>query len=341
MTSEITIQAEVEGLRAQFADTRALYREVCALLFFRHGITPTASKLYQYVRKGSMGTPAEVLAQFWEEMRSKAKVEIEHPGLPEALRQAAGEAMNTLWQQASAQAREELTGLREEAQAETQALREQLALERGRVGQLNEQAEALRAHESHLQGQLQAVRDDLEVERRNHSGARARGLALEQQLNELKQELSSSRAHFSAEIDKAQAAVELAVQRGKEAEHRAMREIDQERQARAGAEKLLETARLQHAEVERRHQAVVLEQGAEQARLTAAVQSAQVQSTADAHRIQAQELSLQHALEASAAHKAEAQTLRSLMERFKPAAKRARRQRAEGTGAENGPSSDA
>ena len=60
------IQAEVERLRAQFPDTQELYREVSALLFFRYGITPTANKLYQLVRKGSMSAPAEALNKFWE-----------------------------------------------------------------------------------------------------------------------------------------------------------------------------------------------------------------------------------------------------------------------------------
>ena len=76
MSEESEIQAEVEALRERFSDTKALYREVCALLFFRYGITPTASKLYQHVRKGSMSAPAEALAKFWEELRSKARVEI-------------------------------------------------------------------------------------------------------------------------------------------------------------------------------------------------------------------------------------------------------------------------
>ena len=53
MSIESEIQSEVEALRERFNDTKALYREVCALLFFRHDITPTTSKLYQYVRKGS------------------------------------------------------------------------------------------------------------------------------------------------------------------------------------------------------------------------------------------------------------------------------------------------
>lgn len=47
MRAESEILAEVETLKAKFSDTRALYREVCVLLFFRYGITPTANKLYQ------------------------------------------------------------------------------------------------------------------------------------------------------------------------------------------------------------------------------------------------------------------------------------------------------
>jgi len=82
MSTETEILSEVEALKERFSDTRALYREVCALLFFRHGITPTANKLYQYVRKGSMSTPTEALAKFWDELRSKARIEIDHPDLP-------------------------------------------------------------------------------------------------------------------------------------------------------------------------------------------------------------------------------------------------------------------
>ncbi|MFD2274300.1 DNA-binding protein [Undibacterium arcticum] len=54
-----------------FTQTQDLYREVCVLLFFRYGMTPTANKLYQLVRKGSMTAPAEALNKFWEDLREK------------------------------------------------------------------------------------------------------------------------------------------------------------------------------------------------------------------------------------------------------------------------------
>ena len=65
MSTEAKIIAEIEALKDHDLDTQDLYREVCTTLFFRYGITPTANKLYQYVRKGSMSAPAEALARFW------------------------------------------------------------------------------------------------------------------------------------------------------------------------------------------------------------------------------------------------------------------------------------
>lgn len=63
------IASAVASLRKQFPNTLDLYREVCVLLFFRHGITPTANKLYQLVRKGSMSAPTQALNRFWGTLR--------------------------------------------------------------------------------------------------------------------------------------------------------------------------------------------------------------------------------------------------------------------------------
>ena len=125
---QATLTADVATLRAQFPETRALYREVCALLFFRYGITPTANKLYGLVRKGSMGTPTEVLAQFWADLRGKMRVTIDHPGLPEALKAIAADAVQSIWQAANEAAAGELAALRAEARlqaSEAEAQRDQ------------------------------------------------------------------------------------------------------------------------------------------------------------------------------------------------------------------------
>ena len=327
MSEESEIQAEVEALRERFSDTKALYREVCALLFFRYGITPTASKLYQHVRKGSMSAPAEALAKFWEDLRGKARVEIDHPDLPEALKEAAGQAVSVLWTQATELAREELAVLRVEAHTEAQSAQADLqeALQRSAV--LETQIQTAQTKVTELETRAQALAAELEQERRAHAASTARGEALSRQVDELKLEQSKSRQHFSAELEKGRAAIDEAAQRATEAEHRALREIDRERTARAQADKHLEQSRAKFAESERDHHAKLLEANAAQTRLAAELDNTRA-SLAEITRVhQTQSVGLQQALQAVAQHKAEAGTLRALVEQFRPAQKSVRKKR--------------
>src|SRR6202048_5503369 len=99
VSQDAALAAEIERLKAAFPKTRELYREVCALLFFRYGITPTANRLYQLVKRGSMGTPTDVLAEFWRTLREKSRVRLERPDLPPDLQAAAGAAVVALGDQ--------------------------------------------------------------------------------------------------------------------------------------------------------------------------------------------------------------------------------------------------
>ena len=118
---EAQIAAEIDALKQQHRDTRQLYREVCGLLFFRYGITPTANMLYQHVRKGSMATPAQVLARFWTDLRERSRVRIEHPDLPQALRESAGELVLELWGRAQEAAARNFDQQAEESAAAVRA----------------------------------------------------------------------------------------------------------------------------------------------------------------------------------------------------------------------------
>lgn len=327
MSEESEIQAEVEAMRERFSDTKALYREVCALLFFRYGITPTASKLYQHVRKGSMSAPAEALAKFWEDLRGKARVEIDHPDLPEALKEAAGQAVSVLWTQATELAREELAVLRVEAHTEAQSAQAGLqeALQRSAV--LETQIQTAQTKVNELETRAQALAAELEQERRAHAASTARGEALSRQVDELKLEQSKSRQHFSAELEKGRAAIDEAASRATEAERRALRDIDRERTARAQVEKQMEQLRSKFAEADREHHSKLLEANAAQTRLTADLESARA-SMADSARVnQLQGFELQHALQAVAQHKAEADTLRTLVAQFQPSSTAGRKKR--------------
>ena len=57
----MSLEADIVEVRARIQETQQVYREVCALLFFRYGETPTANRLYQLVRKGSITSRQDTL----------------------------------------------------------------------------------------------------------------------------------------------------------------------------------------------------------------------------------------------------------------------------------------
>ena len=225
------IAREVERLRDQFPETQDLYREVCVLLFFRHGITPTANKLYQVVRKGSMSAPAEALRTFWEDLRDKSRVRIERPDLPEVIRTAAGELVASLWTHAQQAADQNLASLRLEAsesiraaqEAQRTAETENLGMQRV-VEQVREELQASRERCS-------ALDRDLASEKASKEAISGQLLAAGEQIRAREAALNQSRLDFASELEKQRQALERAEERLRGSEKRALLEIERERQA--------------------------------------------------------------------------------------------------------------
>lgn len=239
MSTEAQIIAEIEALKVNDLDTQDLYREVCTILFFRYGITPTANKLYQYVRKGSMSAPAEALARFWSDLREKSRVRIEHPDLPDDLKAAAGDLVASLWSQAQASAQDGLASFRQEAQQKlSETLQSVEAAEQARVAaqsESNQTRECLRAADERI----------LSLER-NLAGERARTESLEQQIDTasrhqatLEVALADARKDYSAELEKSRQELRRTEERLEASEKRALLEIDHERQMAVKAQREL------------------------------------------------------------------------------------------------------
>src|SRR3546814_700671 len=241
ITTDAALSRDVEALRERFTQTQELYREVCALLFFRYGITPTANKLYQLVRKGSMSAPADALTKFWGDLREKSRTRIEHPDLPEVLKSVAGELMATLWTNAQAAAQESLAAYHAEAQE--------------RVLQAKAAVVAAEAERDAERLTAQRVRSDLEVAEK-HLGTQREALAVAEEtcssllmrLEELKHEkaalqrqLEDSRRELTVELDKLRTAMQLTDERSRSAEKRMLLDMDRERTASARLQKELET----------------------------------------------------------------------------------------------------
>ena len=325
MSIESEILTEIELLKAKFSDTRALYREVCVLLFFRHGITPTGNKLYQYVRRGSMNVPTEELTKFWDDLRHKARVDVEHPDLPEWVKATAAEAIAALWRQATEVARTELAGARLALQAEGEMAREAQARAEHAAHQAQETTETLREQLTQRDEAIRQGQAELEAERRAHAATQGRAHEMQDQLEQARTQQQRQQDAFSADLAKARGDIEVAQERAAAAERRALLEIEQERQARARADKAADGLRDKLSEVEARERRQSLEH-AETA--TRAQMELTAKTTALQRALEAQEelqkqgsalrLAVDEARQAAASHAAEALTLRTLVERLTP-----------------------
>lgn len=325
MSEESEILAEVDALKARFSDTKSLYREVCALLFFRFGITPTTNKLYQYVRKGSMGTPAEALAKFWEDLRSKARIELDHPDLPPSVKALAAEAIAGLWRQASEAARAELAAIRIELQTDQE--KNSHALTRAQQAAMQTQAtvEQLRSELVNARDLTSLARTELEAERRAHAGAMARVQELQAQLEQARAQQLRLQEAFSTDLAKAREAVEAADQRAAAMDKRALMEIEQERQARAKADKQVEALRARLSAAEARDRQGALEQAEAIARLQARCDAAAATAGAQLRTNEALDQELRRTREELLAsqqeatrYRAEAHTVQALLDRLSP-----------------------
>ncbi len=325
MSTETEIQSEVESLKARFSDTKQLYREVCALLFFRHDITPTTNKLYQYVRRGSMSAPADALAKFWDDLRSKARVEIDHPDLPSEIKESAASAIAAIWRQASAAAREELRVLRDEVSEQLVAAEDKLASAHRLVDEHQVAQEALQIRLDAAAASLEQAQAEVELERRGHVATSARMLELQRTCDDLRAQQQRLQEGFSADLAKAREAAEAAAARAEAAERRGMLEIDQERQARARAEKTLENVRTQAGQAEERLRSEAQTATEASARLAAradALEAANREMQARAEQAAGAESAVRAQLRSAedelARAKTEADTLRGVLDRLSP-----------------------
>ncbi|MGG4603822.1 DNA-binding protein [Paenalcaligenes sp. Me131] len=242
-TSEISLNTEVEALKERFSNTQELYREVCALLFFRYGTTPTANKLYQLVRRGSMSAPSQALVTFWEELREKSRTRIEHPDLPETLTSAAGELIATLWRHAQEAAQASLETFKAEAQVMVDNARMDVAafeLERDRALQ----------REQTTQQSLAAAEQEIISYREELAAANEARLALTKAIEQaqhdnqtLQQQLHDVRKEFSTELEKLHHAAQLSETRSRETEKRLMLDLDRERLAAVKAQRETDAVR--------------------------------------------------------------------------------------------------
>lgn len=242
-----TIQAEVERLRALAPDTKALYRDVAAALFFRFGVPPTANRLYQLVGKGSMATAASVLARFWQDLREHSRVRLEHPGVPEPLRDAAGNLIGQIWTAAYDLAQQDLAGTRAELQVQLEQARSEAEKARltaseaeGKIAEFSRTIEQLRRELADRDGMLSAR--DGEISRLQVEVA-----ALKTSVADRRAEVDEAKRAFAGELESLRSAIALTEDRARASERRALAEIEAARHKADDAGKALVKQQKTHA----------------------------------------------------------------------------------------------
>ncbi|KAA0998146.1 ATPase [Paraburkholderia panacisoli] len=298
LPDETRLAAEIDRLKAEFPKTRELYREVCALLFFRFGITPTANRLYQLVKRGSMSTPTQVLGEFWTELRDKSRVRIEHPDLPADLGAAGGELVATLWTRATASAGTALDALRDEVEAQRVEAQQAVAAARDELGRvetaLEQRTAALLAAQVEIrdldraQAEGHAQRQALEAE----LGRRSTALAARDR------ELVAVREGFSRDLEKLREAAGRAEERLRASEKRALLEIDRERSIATKLQKELDeaTRRADRKDADHRQASETMQAQLGDARHQAGVLQGRLDAVqAENNRLQAEMMTLREA----------------------------------------------
>lgn len=249
----MTLETDIAEVRQRLTETQQIYREVCALLFFRHGETPTANRLYQLVRKGSMSAPAKALRDFWAEMREKTRVDVGQPDLPGEVATAAGELAANLWRLSMSEANGSLAAFRLDAERSVesaqQLARETLARSEAAEAALDEAKRTIdseRERISALESQLAAQQAANAALREQLAGARS-------EASTTNAALADARRDFSVELEKLRESAAHNEQRLAAAERRALLEIETERTAASRAKKELQQANERNGALEAKY----------------------------------------------------------------------------------------
>lgn len=125
------IQATLRARMPIEAPRKEKTRLAASLLFFEHGIYPSAKVVLAYTQQGSLTDINRDLHEFWQELRDKARVRLDAPYLPEELQDGFADALGRMWELSVTNARACFEAERLDAQNEVaRAQRSQIEAER-------------------------------------------------------------------------------------------------------------------------------------------------------------------------------------------------------------------
>jgi hypothetical protein len=162
-------------------------REIATLLFFKHGIYPSAALVRDYTGHGSITDINSDLRAFWADLREKTAVRIDAAMLPESVTGLFGEALGRVWDLAVANANESLNEERKEAAA--------------MVARARQEAEESRRQRAFADERFQSLDIELRQEREKREVAEKRVDAQTAEIEALQSSLVKWQAQADAEAE--------------------------------------------------------------------------------------------------------------------------------------------
>jgi len=237
------MQADIDALRQRFPRTADLYREACGVMFFRYGMTPTTNALYQLVRKGSMSVPTEALRRFWNDLRERARVDLQHADLPDQVKQSAGRLVGEIWSLARQAADESIAALRQNAAAEREAALTEKAVLEKQAADVLLQLEDARTRIASAEATVAQQREELSAGAAIERETQKRLAESRAEIERLQALIDSMSAAHANEIDKITGRVLQAEQRYTDLEKRTLVDLDRERTTTSKLQKQLDAER--------------------------------------------------------------------------------------------------
>ena len=94
---EAEIAAEVTKMKAAFTPRALMVQRVAEIMFDAWGKKPSANKVYEHIRQGSISDINNDLKQFWDGLRRRKAGGREVEGIPSNLSAESGELIKSMW----------------------------------------------------------------------------------------------------------------------------------------------------------------------------------------------------------------------------------------------------
>lgn len=245
--TSVKLIKRVAELSQRIEGNRELTREVANLLFHA-GEKPTANRVLQLTRRGSMVTVNDEMNKWWDELRTKLDVRLVNPNVPAPLLEKQADVVGQMWDLAMAAAQSEMQAYRDEADMKVAAALESQATAEAFASEARAEADKANARREETERSLAAERAvrtaaEADVERwRIQAEASSRDLVLVR--SETSAELERARTSFAAELESQRTALALAEDQFNDMRKQSLLEIDGLRIRQAETQDSLKQAEL-------------------------------------------------------------------------------------------------